>query len=414
MKVVNIDTKDISVVVQGGISKNYTANCLKSIRKHLPDSEIILSTWEGSNIDELDYDIILFNKKIECNFIHHEGLQLLNNSNRQIISTQNGIKKASRKYILKLRSDNLLLNNNFLKYFDKFPNRNKKYIGFNNRVIVPSVYSREYSDDIKLYLPFHPSDFYFFGLSNDIKDYILNIELLKDNELAGFYLKYNNLIPSKNFIWKYPTEQHICSRWAQKKFNNIYFDDWSDINYKNYKDSLNILYNNFIFLDLEQSGITNPKHSWAFENSDKIDGLITYKRFLQRYDELCSNSNNEEENSYSEQAFYMNNVIGYIDFQTNNIQNNINNQMNHINNYLNTHNKINIFTILGNFIFSIESLQDKKIITLFGFKITIKTRPDQTRPDQTRNYNICSDYIYFYNNTIHKKIQPMLQCKNAA
>ena len=37
-----------------------------------------------------------------------------------------------------------------------------------------------------------------------------------------------------------------------------------------------------------------------------------------------------------------------------------------------------------------------------------------TRPDQTRNYNICSDYIYFYNNTQYKKIQPMLQYKNAA
>ena len=37
-------------------------------------------------------------------------------------------------------------------------------------------------------------------------------------------------------------------------------------------------------------------------------------------------------------------------------------------------NNLNIFTILGNFIFSIESLQDKKIITILGFKITIKRK----------------------------------------
>ena len=38
------------------------------------------------------------------------------------------------------------------------------------------------------------------------------------------------------------------------------------------------------------------------------------------------------------------------------------------------------------------------------------TRPDQTRP----NIYICSDYIYKYNNTKYKKIQPMLQYHIAA
>ena len=43
-----------------------------------------------------------------------------------------------------------------------------------------------------------------------------------------------------------------------------------------------------------------------------------------------------------------------------------------------------------------------------------KTRPDQTRPDQTRPEIICNDYIYFYNNSKYKKLQPMLQYKIAA
>ncbi|WP_300369693.1 glycosyltransferase family 2 protein [Brachyspira sp.] len=37
-----------------------------------------------------------------------------------------------------------------------------------------------------------------------------------------------------------------------------------------------------------------------------------------------------------------------------------------------------------------------------------QTRPDQTRPDQTRP--VCRDYIYFYNNSKYKKLQPILQC----
>ena len=43
-----------------------------------------------------------------------------------------------------------------------------------------------------------------------------------------------------------------------------------------------------------------------------------------------------------------------------------------------------------------------------------KTRPDQTRPDQTRPEIICSDYIYFYNNSKYRKLQPMLQFQIAA
>ncbi|PTY40509.1 class I SAM-dependent methyltransferase [Brachyspira hampsonii] len=40
-----------------------------------------------------------------------------------------------------------------------------------------------------------------------------------------------------------------------------------------------------------------------------------------------------------------------------------------------------------------------------------QTRPDQTRPDQTRPDHelICQDYIYFYNNSKYKKLQPMHQ-----
>ena len=56
-----IDLKDISVVVQGAIT-NYTKLCLESIRKYLPGAEIILSTWDDSNIDRLDYDVVIFNK----------------------------------------------------------------------------------------------------------------------------------------------------------------------------------------------------------------------------------------------------------------------------------------------------------------------------------------------------------------
>lgn len=57
-----MDTKDISVIVQGAINKNETIKCLQSIRHYLPGAEIILSTWEGSNITDLDYDNLILSK----------------------------------------------------------------------------------------------------------------------------------------------------------------------------------------------------------------------------------------------------------------------------------------------------------------------------------------------------------------
>ena len=58
MIVNGIDTKDISVVVQGAVDKINTPKCLESIRKFLPCAEIVLSTWEGTDVTGLDVSTI--------------------------------------------------------------------------------------------------------------------------------------------------------------------------------------------------------------------------------------------------------------------------------------------------------------------------------------------------------------------
>ena len=54
-----INSIDISVVVQGAIDKENTPKCLKSIREFLPNAKIILSTWKNSNVENLDYDMLV-------------------------------------------------------------------------------------------------------------------------------------------------------------------------------------------------------------------------------------------------------------------------------------------------------------------------------------------------------------------
>lgn len=95
-----IDSQDISVVVQGAISKEETPKCLKSIRKFLPNAEIVLSTWEGSDVSFLNglYDILLLNKDPGAGYYYKtETTVKYNNINRQLFSTQKGLKKSNKK-----------------------------------------------------------------------------------------------------------------------------------------------------------------------------------------------------------------------------------------------------------------------------------------------------------------------------
>ena len=146
-----INTSDISVVVQGAIDVNNTPKCLNSIRKYLPNSEIILSTWKESNTDSLSYDILVENE--DCGgFLYDKNISKLNNNNRMILSTQKGLEKANRKYILKLRSDLEIINTNLLKNFNNDLKRYENFKLFKERILAYQIYSlkfEELDDDIK-------------------------------------------------------------------------------------------------------------------------------------------------------------------------------------------------------------------------------------------------------------------------
>lgn len=100
-----IKPDEISVVVQGEIERDATPKCLKSIRRFLPGAEIVLSTWEGRSCEGLDYDILVLNVDPgPSDLIRQYPFEQVNNCNRQIVSTKNGINKSSKKYVLDRKS----------------------------------------------------------------------------------------------------------------------------------------------------------------------------------------------------------------------------------------------------------------------------------------------------------------------
>ncbi len=295
-----INFKDISVVVQGAINKKLTPKCLKSIRKHLPGAEVILSTWEDTDVNGLDYDVLLLNQDpggFKHDFAIYNKPRSMNNFNRQLISARNGVFKASRKYCLKLRSDLVLNNSNFLKYWGKFNKQNEKFKIFKHRVLCSSIYSREYScqSGTGFPTPFHPSDFWFFGLTEDLKNYFSASPLQTPEEGGNWKFNYPNRLPYTSMLWRFAPEQFFCVSWVKKYYPTLQFDDWSDWNSANIELSNNILYNNFIFLDYQQSGIYAPKHKWAYENQNIIQGLINFQHFQKQYQQYCDISYKPEE-----------------------------------------------------------------------------------------------------------------------
>lgn len=139
-----IKPRDISVVVQGAYDEGLISRCLESLHRHLPGAQTILSTWEGCDITKAarDWDVLIQSEDPGA-YPFVLGNSKLNNINRLIKSTQQGMRKASGKYILKLRSDMEIRNTQFLHHYDRYKKRNK-YSIFSAKILCNLIYSLRY------------------------------------------------------------------------------------------------------------------------------------------------------------------------------------------------------------------------------------------------------------------------------
>jgi hypothetical protein len=249
----------------------------------LPGAKIILSTWEGSEVSDLDYDILVLNKDPGGQWVTDK---CFNNSNRQLVSIKGGLELVKTTYALKLRSELELMNCNFLRYWKKFSVSDGKYSLFTHKVITSSIYSKEFYDTTGYPTPFHPSDFLYFGLTRDLCHWFSSIRLMTKNELSDWSCKPEKR-PEPTYTWRYPPEQYFFFSYVKLKFPNIEFNDWADWNETNMKQSNCIIYNNFIFLDYEELGIWCEKHFFAFKDPKFVDGLITFECFVENYKKYC-------------------------------------------------------------------------------------------------------------------------------
>lgn len=252
-----IKSEEISVIVQGAIDKNHTPKCLKSIRKYLPKAEIILSTWEGSDISNLDYDVVLFNKDPGAT-VDTSKAKAVNNGNRQIISTKYGLLAASRPFTLKLRSDVELKSTNFLKYWNNNPQRLKEYQIFKHKIVCSNYFFKKtIGFKCIMPVPFHLGDWVQFGLKEDLLS-LWDIDLAKEPEFSEYFANYKNIGFKRSLFvphHQFAPEQYVLITACRKNNIDVQMRDGLDYNSENIILSEKIIANNFIII---------PPKKWVF------------------------------------------------------------------------------------------------------------------------------------------------------
>ncbi len=174
-----IESRDISVVVQGPVdwgvnakfSRPTTLSLTRAIRRLLPDSEIILSSWADQKVDGLHFDHLLLSEDPGPQGVWPSFTP--NNVNRQIRSTVAGLKQVATPYCLKIRADVILLNTAFVDAFCSLDPIHGPEAIFEYPIVANNLTSRNAAAILQR-LPdnpilFHPSDHVHFGKTSDLR-----------------------------------------------------------------------------------------------------------------------------------------------------------------------------------------------------------------------------------------------------
>jgi WavE lipopolysaccharide synthesis len=262
-----VDSSDISIVIQGPLYRKGKSEAhkgilqsLPSLRENFPDAEIILSTWEGEDISGIKADKIVISKLPEA---FPDINKSVRNFNRQLLSTNRGLEQATRKYILKTRTDLIFTSANFCEISSK-----KEGSIFLKPLTMPSMVFRNHT---KIPFLFHPSDVVQFGLREDVLDF-WNVppEIKSEVTTSG---RNNIFFRYSSTCFKYHPEQSLCIRWLKNHGINISLNSPTDLTFNLLKTWESVLVKNFHIVDFDKTGIIFPPH--FYNSAYGPDTLLT-------------------------------------------------------------------------------------------------------------------------------------------
>jgi hypothetical protein len=255
--------KNLSFVIQGpnldSIENKITSKLILSIRKFFPESTVIFSTWENEITQTLPpIDKIIYNSD-PGGFVYHKELNLLNNVNRQIVSTINGLIQVETEYAIKVRSDLIFINPKIINNLS-----NLNLVGGNNRFKLLSEHvlvsnQTSVNPRKRLIYPFHLCDWILAGKTKDLIR-IWDIPLMPNSAFNYFNIQ-NGMNPYGNgYSSRYLPESYIISSFVGKYIDLIFSNSY-DYENNNILISEYIVANNFIIKSNLQMGVKSQKYN---------------------------------------------------------------------------------------------------------------------------------------------------------
>lgn len=184
----SISDAELSVVVQGPATAKLRVT-VASVRRFVPEAELIVSTWEGSDVTGLDADLVVLSPdpgSAPYTDAYGRPMTKLFNTNRMLTSTLAGLERATRPYVMKLRNDTPLRSAACLAWFlaDEWP-RVRHHRVFARRIVMPNIAVRP-GESMGGYL-FHPSDIVHLGLRTDVLD-LWTCPLIDEHENSSWFV----------------------------------------------------------------------------------------------------------------------------------------------------------------------------------------------------------------------------------
>jgi hypothetical protein len=298
-----IDSADISVVIQGSIlhathhwaPHGITQAVIEQVRRVLPASTIIVSTWQNEQIEHLrNVDHFVQSKDPQgYDFYTQEAVvdNRINNCNRLITSTAAGLAQVNTPYVLKIRSDLFVQDAQFLKWFGYYADSDPSYCVVKEKILGFSIYSLKFEikNHIVQYRPYHVSDWAYFGYTEDLSA-LYACPLTPEPQTSRWFEHHTkpaiDIWPER--LWRYSPEQYITSQFAQRYLNLLLAHGCvSDLETRH--QSERFIANNFVILDQSQWQLISLKY--FLQQNDLPDlikkGLYTHQVWYEDYLQYC-------------------------------------------------------------------------------------------------------------------------------
>jgi hypothetical protein len=275
----------LTFVVQGAIARGggfTTRQVCAAIRRWFPESEIVLSTWCGQDVDGIEADQVVLSDD-------PGPLPSSHNTNRQLLSSCEGVRRASNDLVMKVRSDVLFVSDSVLAFWDRWTHHAKGLRIVGHRVLVPSTFTRRPS--LLAPLPFHPSDWCMLGTRDDLLA-LLDIPPLRPEEslipiprtaIARCQTLYGGLHAA------IAPEQHIWTAALRAREPDFRFRHSWDLTPETFARSELFIANNVVVLDTyDQFGVVCLKYPLDADRSDFT--LYHHSDWLELYEAHCRHS----------------------------------------------------------------------------------------------------------------------------